>query len=115
MRHLTPLALVLLLPHAASADEPVFVARTAAGKEYAGPLAHLDKDWALELGERVRRKVAAGDLVELRQKGASLPPLPAGEHLILTSGDRLPFTSLRLDDEKVYVRHPDLGGDEVAI
>jgi hypothetical protein len=116
MRHLVFAALAVLpaaLP--ARAAETVFVARTAAGKEISGPLARLDSEWALELGERVRKKVAAGELVELRQKDAVLPPLPIDEHLILASGDRLPFTSMRLDDEKVFLRNPDLGGDEVGI
>lgn len=110
-----PLALALLLAPAAFADEPVFVARTAGGKEFTGPLARLESDWSLEIGKGVRRKVAEGELIELRQQGVALPPLPAGEHLILNSGDRLPFTSLRLDEEKLFVRHADFGGDEVAI
>ena len=115
MRHLSLLALAALLTADARADEPTFVARTAAGKELVGPLARLDSDWALEVGKGVRKKVAAGELLELRQQGAVLPPLPADEHLILATGDRLPFTSLRLDDEKLFVRNPDLGGEEVAL
>jgi hypothetical protein len=115
MRHLFFSLAALLIAPLARADEAVFVARTAAGKEVSGPLARLDPDWALEVGKGVRKKVAAGELVELRQKGAALPPLPIDEHLILASGDRVPFTSLRLDDEKLFVRNPDLGGDEVSL
>ena len=56
-----------------------------------GPIARLGPDWAIEIGKGVRHKVVAGELIHLRQKGASLPPLPSGEHLLLATGDRLPF------------------------
>src|SRR5687767_3789625 len=110
-----PLMLALCGSHV-RAEEPAFVARTAAGKEFTGPLARLDADWALEVGKGARRKVAAGELIELRQQGVAPPELPSEEHLILATGDRVPFKSLRLDDEKVIIKHPDLGGDdEVAV
>jgi hypothetical protein len=100
----------------AAADEPVFVARTAAGKQFKGPIARLGADWAVEIGARPRRKIASGELVELRQQGVDLPPLPSDEHLVLASGDRLPFRSLRLDDEKLFIKHPDLeGGAEISL
>ncbi len=119
MRPLCRLAVVILflpLVQPCRAGEAVFAARTVAGKQFEGPLARLDSDWALEVGTRVRRKVAAGELVELRQVGVKLPPLPADEHLVLAGGDCLPFRSLRLTDEKVFIRHPDLeGGKEVSL
>ena len=67
MRLLIPF-LILMLVSQAVADEPVFVARTAAGKEYSGQLARLDEDWALEVGKGARHKIASGDLIDLRQK-----------------------------------------------
>jgi hypothetical protein len=108
--------LALLAAAGARADDPVFVARTVAGKEVRGPIARLDSDWSLEVGTKVRRKIAAGELVGLRQVGVSLPSLPTDEHLVLAGGDRLPFRSLRLDDEKLYFRHPDIeGGGEASL
>jgi hypothetical protein len=114
---LAALALTTLLAaRPALAAEPVFVAGTVAGKQLTGPIARLDANWAVEIGARVHRKIAAGDLIELRQVGVPLPPLPADEHLVLATGDRLPFRSLRLDDEKVFLRHPDIdGGAETSL
>jgi hypothetical protein len=107
---------VVLATVPTSAAEPVFLVRTAAGKQFKGPLARLGADWSLEVGTKPRRKVPSGDLVELRQVSTELPPLPADEHLVLASGDRLPFRALRLDDEKLFIRHPDIeGGAEVSL
>ena len=111
------LALAMLLPACCvPAAEPTFVVRTVAGKQYRGPIARLSADWALEVGKKARHKVPAGQLVELRQLGVDLPALPSDEHLVLAGGDRLPFRSLRLDDEKLCFQHPDLdGGAETSV
>jgi hypothetical protein len=101
------LLLSLLAPHA---DEPVFVARTYSGKEVRGPLASLDADAAV-LG---RRKVPLAEMLSLRQEGAALPELPHGEQVILASGSRFQAARVRLDDEKLTFRHPDLGGSVSA-
>jgi hypothetical protein len=116
----SPLLASLLLPlvwllSAAPAAEPVFLARTAAGKTIRGPLHKLANDWSVEIGQKLRRKIAAGDLVSLRQEGVALPPLPADEHLILANGDRLPAQDLRLDDEKLFFRHKDLDDKELSV
>jgi hypothetical protein len=118
MRPACCLAIVFLTSLPGWAAEPVFVARTAAGKQLTGPIARLGADWAVEIGSKVRRKIAAGELVELRQVGVDLPPLPSDEHLVLTTGERLPFRSLRLDDEKLFIDHPDVkgeGGKEASV
>src|SRR4051812_32608760 len=98
-----------LLAVTADAAGPVFVARTTAGKEVKGPLVRLD-DWSVELGEGVRRRLADGNLLSLRREGAAFPEFPTDEHLVLGNGDRVPVQELRLDDEKFYFRHRDLGG-----
>jgi hypothetical protein len=108
--------MILLADSRVRAAEPIFVARTAVGKEYRGSIARLNADWSLEIGTNARHKIATGDLIELRQLGVDLSPLPADEHLVLASGDRLPFRSLRLDDEKLLIRHPDInGGSETPV
>jgi hypothetical protein len=109
------LVLTWLGPRAWGAEGPLFTARTARGKEVSGPLHKLASDWSVEIGARVRRKIPGSDLLSLRQVGTSLPPLPSDEHLILTSGDRLPARELRLHDEKLFFRNKDLGGDELSL
>ena len=86
--------------------------RTAAGKEIRGSLHKLAADWSVEIGKGVRRKIAGEDLLCLVQEGTALPPLPSAEHLILANGDRIPVQDLRLDDEKLFFRHKDLGSDK---
>jgi hypothetical protein len=118
MRRPLPPALLLglaLLGRACPAAEPVFVARTTAGKVLRGPLHRLGADWSIELGKGVRHKVADGELVSLRREGAALPPFPADEQVILANGDRVPVQDLRLDDEKLHFRHKDLGDGELSL
>jgi hypothetical protein len=91
--------------------EPVFIVRTAAGKEVRGSLRKIDADWSIEIGTGTVRKIAGAELVSLRQQGTALPPLPTDEHVILANGDRLPVQDLRLVDEKLTFLHKDLGGD----
>ena len=94
--------------------DPAFLVHTTAAKPLEGALAELGADWSvrLEKGE----KVAADDLVSLRRPGMGLPPLPAGHHLILTNGDRIPAEDVRLTGERVRFRHPDLNdGKEVTV
>lgn len=108
------LFLLLLLP-AARADDPVFVARTAAGKDVRGPIASLAAGWDLEMGDKVRRRIAGKELLALRQEGVTPPELPAGQHLVLANGDRVPFSGARLDDEKLLFKHPDLGNVSIPL
>lgn len=110
-------ALLAALPPArqgTAAKKPTgmtFVAYTADGKALRGALTKLGDGWAAELGQG---RVAAGELVSLRQEGVPLPPLPSEPHLLLTTGDRVPFDGLRLDDEKLFFRHRDLNGGKEA-
>jgi hypothetical protein len=112
---LLPFAVILLwqvvFPRLSIAAEPVFIARTADGKEVRGPLEKLGADWSVEIGKGVHRKIAGDNLLSIRQKGVHLPPLPTDEHLILANGDRLPVQEIRLDEEKLFFRNKDLGGE----
>jgi hypothetical protein len=107
--------LLVLLPVASRAAEPLFVARTAAGKELRGPLHKLTADWSIEIGKGVRHKITGTDLLSLRRDGVVLPPLPRDEQVILANGDRVPAVDLRLDDEKLHFRHKDLSDGEVSL
>jgi hypothetical protein len=114
MHPVRQLLALVLLAGAARAAEPTFVARTAAGREYRGPLFRLDADWSAEVGKGARHKVPSGELIELRQVGVALPPLPSDEHIVLNNGDRLPVRDVRMQDEKVFFRHPDIAGGAEA-
>jgi len=97
------------------ADDPTFHLRTVRGKEVSGPLVTLDAQGNLELGGKVRRKIAANDWLWLHRDRATLPELPRGAHLILADGARIPFRDVRLKGDDLLIRHPDLGDDPVAI
>lgn len=112
------LTLLLALGVAAAAlpaDEarhPVFVVHTADGADRRGPLRGLKADWSLRVDDGTAGTPLAGpDVVSARRSGVPLPPFPDGEHLVLTNGDRLPVTGLRLDGEKLRGHCPDLDAD----
>jgi hypothetical protein len=110
------LLLSLLPPPPGAAAEPLFAARTAAGKEVRGPLRRLAPDWTVELGKGVRHKVAGAELLGLRQAATDLPGWGGGaEQLVLTNGDRVPVRDLRLGDEKLFFRNKDLGPNEASL
>ncbi len=93
--------------------EPVFVLQGADGKDTPGPLVKL-AGWSPQVGAAPRLTPAAW--LSLRQAGKSLPEFPADEHLILGNGDRVPARDVRLEDEKLFFRHKDLGGGaEVSV
>ncbi len=101
---------------AAEAERSVFVVRTAEGADHRGTLRELKSDWSLRVGDGGEGTLLAGaDVVCARRQGVPLPPMPAGEHLVLANGDRLPVTGLRLDGEKFRGRCADLGDAEVEL
>lgn len=96
------------------ADDPLFHARTASGKDVRGPLTSVS-GLDVEIGSKVRRTIPVGELLWLRREAMTLPELPRGEHLILVDGSRIPFTSIRLKNDDLLIRHPDLGAMPVAV
>ncbi|MFO0881155.1 MAG: NPCBM/NEW2 domain-containing protein [Gemmataceae bacterium] len=109
-----PASLLLLLTVASVPAEATFVVRTATGKEHRGAVQRIE-DGGLLLGKGKGRSLAAGEWLSLRREGAVLPPLPTEEHLVLANGDRVPVQQLRLEDEKLFFRHRDLGDREVSV
>jgi hypothetical protein len=113
------LALALLLGAdrvAADQGQPVFVVRTAEGKQLEGPLRGLAKDWAVKLGGGEDTTVPGADLVSVRRAGLALPPPPTGEHLVLANGDRVPVRGPRLVGERLHFTCPELdGGKETSV
>ena len=92
-----------------------FVVRKSDGTEIRGVLAGIDDTFRLEVGTKVLRKLGADEWLSIRQAGLDLPPLPSDEQIVLASGDRIPARNLRLDDEKLRFRHPDLDGGKESV
>jgi hypothetical protein len=103
-----PIVALLLV---AADDAPIFVARTMDGKNRRGPLTSLSPDGA-RLGGH---KVTANELFRLRQDRAKLPPCPEADHLVLVGGARVPFRQLRMEEDHLKFRHPDLGTADVSV
>lgn len=87
---------------------------SADGTSVQGPLRELTADWGIVLGGD--KKVAGAELLSLRRAAQPLPPMPAGKHLLLANGDRLPVEGPRLVGERLHFTHPDLdGGKETSL
>jgi hypothetical protein len=111
---------LVLVSAAAQADEaapaPVFAVRTAAGTVVQGAWRELKADWSVRVGEGDGSRIAGDNVLSVRRAGAALPPLPIDDHLVLANGDRLPYKTLRLADEKFHLRHANLeGGEEASV
>ena len=84
------LILTFLMPLAAHADDPIFIATTASAPNMTGTIAQIDKDWTVSLAGGGNRASARGaDLVTLRRASALLPAFPSGPHVVFANGDRL--------------------------
>ena len=99
----------------AVAAPPTFVVRKANGTDIRAPLASMDATFRLEVGAKVLRKLGADEWLSIRQAGLDRPPLPSDEQIVLAFGDRIPARDLRLDDEKLRFRHPDLEGGKDSL
>jgi hypothetical protein len=97
-------------------DVPVFEVRTASGLKVSGPLLKLTADWTVRVGKGVGRRVNGAEVLSVRRQGLPGPAFPTDEHLILVNGDRVPVKGLRLHNERLRFRHPDLeGGAETSL
>jgi hypothetical protein len=102
--------------------EPVFVLHGASGIAGAGPLRKVGDDWAVRLGGERPVLVKGPDFISLRRDGLPLPPQPAGEQVILSTGERLPLDPggpLRVAEDVLSARPlPPLrptGGEELKV
>jgi hypothetical protein len=104
-------------PQAAEeAKNPIFAVKTAGGSTLRGPWRQLKPDWSVRIGEGDGNSVAGADLLSVRRANVPLPPALVEEYLILVNGDRLPYRSLRLNGEKLLLRHVALEqGKEVSL
>ncbi len=100
---------IFLLASVLPAAEPStsFVLSTVEGKSVRGPIERLGPSWELRLSGS-EQSYKAAEWTSLRRVDQSLPPHPAGPHLVLTNGDRLPFTqsSLGLTGERLSFLSP---------
>ncbi|HEY7326576.1 MAG TPA: NPCBM/NEW2 domain-containing protein [Gemmataceae bacterium] len=87
---------------------PVFTVRTTTGQVVKGTWRQLKSDWSVRLGEGDGTMISGADVLSVRRVDVGLPRLPMDNHLILANGDRIPFGTLRLVEEKFYFRHANL-------
>jgi hypothetical protein len=80
-----------------SADEPAFVAQTAAGIAPTGALQQLGPGWTV----RLAGKEPVRDLLTLRRADKPLPPPPGGVQLLFVNGDRVAGRVRKLADEQI--------------
>jgi hypothetical protein len=86
---------------------PAFAVHTIDGVLPPTPIEKLGADWSIELGGKPTRTLAVTDWMALRRAGASLPPYPIKNSVVLTTGDRIPLepgAPLRLDEERLVLR-----------
>ena len=113
-------ALLLALLFAASAGPevptktPAFEVRTIRGSLVKGTWRRMKTDWSVVVGEGDGTLVSGPNILSVRRDDTPLPPLPTEPHLILANGDRIPFRSLRLVDEKVHFHHANLADGQEA-
>ena len=113
-------ALLLALLFAASARSevptktPAFEVRTIRGSLVKGTWRRMKTDWSVVVGEGDGTLVSGPNILSVRRDDTPLPPLPTEPHLILANGDRIPFRSLRLVDEKVHFHHANLADGQEA-
>lgn len=115
-RYLLATEMLLIAAFGAAAEAPAFVVHGPTGLPRSGPLVSLDDTWTLTIGTGVKQRFDAARWLTLTRQGGRRSPPPGEEQLILANGDRVPARDLRLDDEKIAFRHPDLNGSrEVTV
>lgn len=101
------LFVTLFVSAAVRADEispPAFRLITADGRAGNGPIMELREDGSSTLGGDKPMQAKGADIISLRRMGKPLPQFPAGEHVVLTNGDRIPGKVLGLANERLNVR-----------
>lgn len=112
---LAPIVLVLLGFLGPTKSPPVFTLHTASSPPRQGQLLRLEETWSLVLGEGKSARVTSDDFVSLRRTNVSLPPPPAGPHVIFANGDRLPGHAVRLMEERLLFTTPLSQPGEMAL
>jgi hypothetical protein len=93
--------LLVAASSAPAAEPPQFIVHAADGATTRGVLRELKADGRVVIGDA--KPLAGADLVSIAA--------PIGPHCILTNGDRLPITSMKLEGDLLKVRSLDLDGD----
>ena len=95
----------------ALAEEPKFTAHTAGTQQEAGAIKRVDKDWSITLASPSAEVAVPGsDLISLRRVGATLPPFPAGPHVVFVNGDRLAGAVAKIEKGEVHFKAA-IGGE----
>jgi hypothetical protein len=100
------------------ADEspsPHFLLEAAGRDPVTGPILSLGEAWSARLGGREEARVAGGDVIALRRAGLAMPALPDKRCVLLGNGDALPFSRLKLADERFDLTPRFGGGEELRV
>src|SRR5262249_45494163 len=95
---------LLVFARPIGAESPLFALHTAAGATFAGTLTELADGWAVRLQGDQAVKVKGVDVVSLRRADRPLRPRPAGPHVVLANGSRLPGEVVKIADDRLHFR-----------
>jgi hypothetical protein len=85
-----------------------FLLETSDRELATGSLVQLSEDWTVRLNGREGVQAPGKCVVALRRVGAVLPPIPVRRFVLLVNGDVIPFSGIRVIDER-FVLNPLLG------
>jgi len=89
----------------------LFTLESASREPATGQLLSLAEDWSVRLGGKEEFRAAGGDVIALRRAGMTVPPMPERRFLLLANGDALPFSRVKLADER-FVVTPRIGAEK---
>jgi hypothetical protein len=82
----------------------VFDLETADGALHTGPLVELHEDGSLALGGPQPIRVSGKEVIVLRRVGSRAPAWPSCEHVLLTSGDVLAGSPIKMSGDQLILR-----------
>src|SRR5262245_47279212 len=99
-----PLILCWLLttPTWVQAAGPSFTVATASSPAANGEIERIDKDWSVTLAGQ--KAMPGAELIRLRRADISLPPFPAGPHVVFANGDRLAGQVVNIERGEVHFK-----------
>jgi hypothetical protein len=79
---------------------PPFILETADKDPATGSLVGMSDDWSMRLNGNAEIRALGKDIVSLRRPDAAVPPIPSRNFVLLSIGDAIPISQIRLSDER---------------